>query len=62
MTVEQLRTQLDTLPGNQEIVVDVRLKTGYDEGDIYTYQLSGVSTYKNRIFINLGGCELTGGW
>jgi hypothetical protein len=46
-----------------EVVVEVRVKTGYDEGDIYEQTIEDISINSHgKAEVKLGTCKHVGGW
>lgn len=62
MTVAQLITKLQSLPPTQQVEFEFRIKTGYDEGDIYSYTDCRLASHKDKTILSPIKSSLTGGW
>lgn len=64
MTVGQLRTELGHWPDDLDVLVEVKYKTGYDEGDIWDCDVRSVGQGRPNgpVRVELGGATRVGGW
>lgn len=67
MTKGELTTLLSSIPEETEIVMESRIKTGYDEGEVYhseisTKWLATVGADTGKVVLLSDKTRLAGGW
>jgi len=62
MTNKLLQELLQKYPDDALVEVETRQKTGYDEGDIYQYQIKDTVRHDGIIVISTSMRRVIGGW
>ncbi len=63
MRVDTLIKELKKLEPSNQVVVELRIKTGYDEGDIYhSSEIHLARCQTDKVLIITDGVTAAGGW